>query len=453
MQFVAAIPRSVASRSTAGHPAETLARLHESGIPKTKGLQMRKAWWIGGVAVLAAVGVAGAMAVSKQMGRKGDKKDGDALVTLEFTPREVVAPTLATLSSRIEFSGPLVAPQTAVVRAKTGGTLLTLSVAEGHRVKAGQLLATIDATELASRMAERQAMVESARAARVQAERTHTNNQRLADQQFIAPTALEQSRAALDAAQAQERAALAQQDTMRALSRDSRIVAPIAGIVAKRHAVEGEKVSTEQNIVTIVDISRLELVGNVGTHEVSQLSPGAPVQLQVEGVDAVVTGKIARIAPAAEPGTRSIGVTIELPNPRRCAGPPQATSRSPRGTGGEADLGAHCVETLRAGQYALAKVELADPQQRLTVPLAAVGNTAGQDHVWLIENGMLARRAVTLGRRDGREGRVELLSGVTPVSQVLAARFENLREGGKAVVVAAKSSAVASAAASTPIAK
>lgn len=387
---------------------------------------MRKAWWIGGVAVLAAVGVAGAMAVSKQMGRKGDKKDGDALVTLEFTPREVVAPTLATLSSRIEFSGPLVAPQTAVVRAKTGGTLLTLSVAEGHRVKAGQLLATIDATELASRMAERQAMVESARAARVQAERTHTNNQRLADQQFIAPTALEQSRAALDAAQAQERAALAQQDTMRALSRDSRIVAPIAGIVAKRHAVEGEKVSTEQNIVTIVDIARLELVGNVGTHEVSQLSPGAPVQLQVEGVDAVVTGKIARIAPAAEPGTRSIGVTIELPNP---------------------------TETLRAGQYAVAKVELADPQQRLTVPLAAVGNTAGQDHVWLIENGMLARRAVTLGRRDGREGRVELLSGVTPASQVLAARFENLREGGKAVVVAAKSSAVASAAASAPLVK
>jgi RND family efflux transporter MFP subunit len=213
---------------------------------------------------------------------------------------------------------------------------------------------------------------------------------------------------------------------MRALSRDSRIVAPIAGIVAKRHAVAGEKVSTEQNIVTIVDISRLELVGNVGTHEVSQLSPGAPVQLQVEGVDTVVTGKIARIAPAAEPGTRSIGVTIELPNPK---------------------------ETLRAGQYALAKVELADPQQRLTVPLAAVGNTAGQDHVWLIENGVLARRAVTLGRRDGREGRVELVSGVTPASQVLAARFENLREGGKAVVVAAKSSAVASAAASAPLVK
>jgi len=151
-----------------------------------------------------------------------------------------------------------------------------------------------------------------------------------------------------------------------------------------------------------------------------------PVQLKVEGVAQAVVGKIARIAPAAEPGTRSIGVTIELANPK---------------------------ETLRAGQYALATVELADPQPRLTVPVAAIGNTAGQDHVWMIENGVLARRAVTLGRRDGREGRVEVLAGVKAGSQVLAARFDNLREGAKAAVVATKAGNVASAAASTPVVK
>ncbi len=380
----------------------------------------RTAWWFVGAAVLAVAGVAGALAVSKQAG--GTKDDKPAEVTLEFTAAEVIAPALATLSTQIEFSGPLVAPQTATVRARAGGTLLTLAVAEGSRVKAGQLLATIDDTEMATRLAERRAMVASARAATAQAERSHANNQRLADQQFISPTALDQSRAALDTAKAQENAAQAQLDTVRAVSRDTRITAPIAGIVAKRHAVAGEKVSAEQNIVTIVDLARLELAGTVGTHEVSQLSPGIAVQVNVEGVDAPVVGKIARIAPAAEPGTRSIGVTIELANPK---------------------------EVLRAGQYALAKVVLADPQQRLTVPLTAVGNTAGQDHVWLIENGILARRAVTVGRRDEREGRVELIGGVTPASQVLGARFDNLREGGKAVVVATKSAAVASAA-STP---
>ena len=383
---------------------------------------MRKAWWIGGVAVLALAGVAGAFAISQQGGKKDDKPPE---VTLEFTAKEVVAPALAQIATHIEFSGPLVAPQTATVRAKAGGTLMTLVVAEGSRVQAGQVLATIDGTEMATRMAERVAMVESARAAAVQAERTHANNQRLADQQFISNTALDQSRSALDTAKAQERAALAQADTVRAASRDTRITAPISGIVAKRHAVAGEKVSAEQNILTIVDLSKLELAGTVGTHEVSQLAPGVAVQVKVEGVDTPVTGKIARIAPAAEAGTRSIGVTIELQNPK---------------------------ELLRAGQYALASVELADPQQRMTVPLTAIGNTAGQDHVWTIENGVLARRAVTVGRRDGREGRVEVLNGVAANSQVLAARFDNLREGGKAVVVATKSVAAA-AAGSAPLAK
>ena len=107
-------------------------------------------------------------------------------------------------------------------------------------------------------------------------------------------------------------------------------------------------------------------------------------------------------------------------------------------------------EALRAGQYALVRTTLADETDRLTLPAVAVGNTAGQDHVCVIENGALARRAVTLGRRDAREGRVEVLQGVSPASVVLAARFDNLREGAKANVVASKSAPVASAAASTP---
>ena len=202
------------------------------------------------------------------------------------------------------------------------------------------------------------------------------------------------------------------------------MLAPISGIVAKRHALPGEKVSPEQQVLTIVDLARLELAGNVGTHEVARIAPGMPVQVQVEGVSEPVAGRIARIAPAAEPGTRSIGVTIELANPK---------------------------ETLRAGQYALVRATLQDDTDRLTLPASAVGNTSGQDHVWVIESGTLARRAVTVGRRSASDGRVEVLQGVTPASQVLAARFDNLREGAKAMVVAVKSAPVASAAASTPL--
>lgn len=352
-------------------------------------------------------------------GKDGKKPD----VPLEFVAREVVQPALAKLPSTVEFSGPLVAPSTAIVRAKTGGTLLALNVGEGSRVTAGQALGRIDLAELGTRVAERNANVESARAALAQAERTHVSNQGLAQQQFISSIALENSRMALDTAKAQLAAAQASLDTTRVSLREAALVAPISGIVAKRQAVPGERLAAEQPLLTIVDLAKLELAGSVGTHEVSRLAPGMPVQVQVEGFENKVAGRIARIAPAAEPGTRSIGVTIELANPK---------------------------EALRAGQYAVAKVVLQDDKERLTLPAAAVGNTSGQDHVWVIESGVLARRSVQLGRRDEREGRVEVLSGVMPTSTVLAARFDNLREGAKALVVAAKSSPMASAAASTP---
>jgi membrane fusion protein (multidrug efflux system) len=392
-------------------------------------MRNKKRWGIGLVVVMV-VAIATAVAVGRgDKGEgpapnqaKGKGKDGKPEVTLEFAPREVATPSLGSLPAVITFSGPLVAPQTAVVRSKAAGTLLALNVAEGDRVKAGQALGTLDLSELNSRLAERSAMVASARAQVAQAERTHASNQRLADQQFISANALEASRSALDTALAQSRAAEAQLNTVGVTRRDAALVAPIAGLVAKRHAVAGEKLSAEQPVITIVDLRRLELAATVGTHEVSLLQPGLPVQVRVEGVADVVAGQIARIAPAAEAGSRAIGVTIAIDNPK---------------------------EAFRAGQYALAEVTLADPTQRLTLPETAIGSTSGQTHVWLIENGSLARRAVITGRRDAGTGRVEIVQGLNPGAQVLAARFDNLREGAKAMVAAGKAASVAAAPASS----
>jgi membrane fusion protein (multidrug efflux system) len=300
---------------------------------------MHKGRWIGGgVAVVVAIGI-GVALISSQ--RNAGAKTADAArpaaaasaPMLEFQPSEVVQPRLATMPRQIEFSGPLVAPQTAVVRAKAAGALLSLQVAEGHRVAAGQVLGRIELAELGNRVAERQANLESARATLVQAERTHASNERLASQSFISPMALENSRAQLDTARAALSAAQASLDTTRVGLREGTLMAPIAGIVAKRHVVPGEKVTLEQPVYTLVDLRQLELAGSVGTHEVAALAAGMSVQVRVEGLEQPVPGRIARIAPAAEPGTRSIGVTIALDNPR---------------------------EVLRAGQYALARVELAE---------------------------------------------------------------------------------------------
>ena len=332
-------------------------------------------------------------------------------VPLEFLASEVVQPGRASLSQSIEFSGPLVAPNTAVLRAKAAGTLLGLSVREGDRVSAGQVVGRIDMADLGSRIAERGALLESSRATLAQAERSHASNERLAAQGFISASALDSSRAQVDTARAGLNAAQATLDTTRIAQRDAALLAPIAGIVAKRHVLPGEKVTVEQPVLTLVDLRTLELAGSVATHEVGRLAPGMAVWVTVEGNAAPLAGQLVRIAPTAEAGTRAIGVTVALPNGQ---------------------------ERLRGGQYALARVELSDPQQRMVLPVPAVASTGGQSQVWLIDQGVLVRRAITLGRRDDAGGRVEVLEGLAADAQVLAARFDNLREGAPARVVAAR---------------
>lgn len=389
---------------------------------------MKKKSVLIGVGILAVLLLlAGAIqnVVARKQAERNKPKPDPALV---FTPAEVTRPERTAMPVIVEFSGPLVAPQTAVVRAKSSGTLLTLTVAEGQRVKAGQALGRVDQADLDHRLTERRAMLEAARAQATQAQRTHESNQRLADEKFISPNALEASRVALDAARANARAAEAQLGTVRAAANLATLVAPIDGIVAKRHVVPGEKLSPEQQVITIVDVRKLEVAGSVGTHEVTLLKAGMAMDVAVEGLSATRRGTLARIAPAAESGTRSIGVAVTLDN---------------------AD------EALRAGQYAVVRVSLASGAPRLTVPTQAVVSVAGQDYVWMIENGALARRAVTTGLRDGATGRVELLNGATPDSVLLALKFENLREGQKASVgtaaevVPGKSAPAASATAST----
>jgi RND family efflux transporter MFP subunit len=385
-----------------------------AGLVGVLGVAAGAGWWhFQGATGMGAVGSAQAAA----------KPDAKKDVPLEFLASEVVRARPMSLPQQITFSGPLVAPSSAIVRARTTGRLLALGVAEGQRVKAGQSIGSIDQADQSSRVAERSALVESARALLLQAERAHAQNQRLATQSFISGAALDSSGAAVQTARAQLDAALASLNTSRVALRDGTLVAPIGGIVAKRHVLPGEAVAAEQPVLTIVDLARLELAGSVATHEVSRLAPGMSVQVRVEGHGRPVSGQIARIAPAAEPGTRAIGVTVAIANRD---------------------------EVYRAGQYALASVTLADDAQRLVLPLSAVSSTSGQSHVWTIRDGKLIRRAVTLGRRDESGGRVEVLEGVTGNDPVLAARFDNLREGALATVLAPGAAPMASAAAAGP---
>jgi membrane fusion protein, multidrug efflux system len=378
----------------------------------------RRRLWLGSALIGLAVVALALVLAQRARGHADAAAKAKADVPLEFTAAEVARPALAQMPIVVEFSGPLVAPRTAVVRAKAAGTLLTLNVAEGSRVRAEQVIGQIDLSDLQTRVSDRSALVESAEASLAEAERQHTANVSLAAQNFISSTALQSSQAKLDAARAQLKSAEAQLAVSRIGVKEATLAAPIDGIVGKRYVVPGEKVSAEQQIVNVVDLSTLELAGSVGTHEVSLLKPGLPVEVRVEGQSLAVAGRIDRIAPAAEAGTRAIGVVVVLANKD---------------------------EKFRAGQYGQARVVIADEVPRLTVPSAAVGQASGQDFVWAIEKGALVRRIVITGRKDPASGRTEVDKGVDGETQILAARFDNLKEGTQARVVAQRSGGGASA--------
>ena len=384
---------------------------------------MRKRWLIGGAVVAMAIGAGvaikagkGAAAVPASSAMAANQPGKADETTLDFTAAEATRPVSLTLPQVVEFSGALVAPDTAMVRAKATGTLLALDVQEGQRVKAGELLGRIDVSDLASHVAERSANLAAVRTTLAQAQRTHESNIGLANDKFISPIALDSSRFQLDSAKAQVAAAEAALDSAKIALRDASLVAPISGIVSKRYVVAGEKVTAEQQVVNIVDLRMLELAGTVGTQDVARLAAGMPVELKIEGVDQPLQGKLARIAPAAEAGTRSIGVVVQLQNPK---------------------------EAMRAGQYAVAQVQIGDATPRLTVPIGAIGSASGQEYVWTVEGGKLLRRTVTTGRRDPVRNRAEILDGLKADALVLGARFDNLREGAKARIVAVATPATA----------
>lgn len=77
-------------------------------------------------------------------------------------------------------------------------------------------------------------------------------------------------------------------------------------------------------------------------------------------------------------------------------------------------------------------------------------SSAGQHEVWVLEEGVLRRRSVTLGRQDTAAGRVEVVDGLPERAQVLAARYDNLRDGRRALVVTATSAKAASGVAASP---
>ena len=372
------------------------------------GVRLTRRRIIGALAVVILIGgVAGAVAL--RASKKGsDGPEVKAPPTLEFGAGELASVESRAMPRWLPVSGTMQPVRQATVKAKVSGDVRQITVREGDSVQAGQMLVRVDTADLDARVLERQGQLQSARAQLALAEKTNAMNQKLLKQNFISQNASDNAESSLEVAKGNLQAAQAQLRVAQNALKDSVATAPLSGIVAKRHVQPGEKVAFDSPLVTVVDLKDMELQAAVPSSDIPELKPGMTVDLVVDGfTDRKFTGRIERINPSTEAGTRAILVFVGIPNE---------------------------AQALRGGMFATGRIALAAGAPVPTLPATAVRTEAGQSYIWTIQGGKLAKKTVLIGRRDDDAGRVELKTALPADTPVLSAKFDNLKEGAPALV-------------------
>ena len=330
---------------------------------------------------------------------------------LALQKSELLALVPRHLQLDLPISGVLKARQQAFVKARVAGELQGLQVREGDSVRAGQVLAHIDATENAARLRQAEQQAQAAAAQLAIAQRQLENNRALVGQGFISPTALQTTQANWDAAQANHLAAQAGVELARKALHDTVLRSPIDGQVAQRLANNGERLGVEARVLEIVDPSELELEALLAPADALQVRLGQSAQLRLQGQDSgpSVRATVVRINPSAQASSRALPVYLLL---ERAATTDAATA------------------ALRQGQYVQGVLTVGSAQV-LALPLEVVRTDKPQPYVQALENQRVVHRSVQLGARSLLNGQtwVAITQGLSEGAQVLAASVGLLREG------------------------
>jgi RND family efflux transporter MFP subunit len=300
------------------------------------------------------------------------------------------------------LSGAIVPERAATVRAQVGGSVLQTYAEQGQHVGAGQLLAQIDASGLQDAFLSARSAVTSASNSADVAQRELSRSQRLFSAGAIAERDLEQARRAsiaANAALADARARLA--NAQRQLS-NTRVVAPMAGIVSEKPVSAGDVVQPGAALFTVVDPSSMRLEASIPADQLASVRVGVPVTFTVNGYPGrTFNGRVTRVNPTADPATRQVRIIASIPN---------------------------TTGTLVGGLFATGRLG-SEMKTGLTAPISAIDQRGGEPAVVRIRGGRAERVAVELGLRDEADERVELRSGVQAGDTLLLGAAQAITPG------------------------
>ena len=323
----------------------------------------------------------------------------------------------ADLPDLLESVGTVRAAQTSQLASQMMGNVMEVRVHEGDRVQRGQVLAVIDDAQpraaadratAAEGAAEQEVVASDSDLALAQS--TLKRYQNLYDKKSVSPQELDEVKARYQAmlahrdmtraGQAQAKAALAQAHTSLTYTR---IVAPFDGVITEKKADPGTLATPGLPIFTIEGLGRYRLEATVNENDLRYVQMGKEVPVVVDALHtSELKGRVVQIVPAADPGSRSFLVKIELP----------------------ADTQLHSGLFGRA-QFSRGK------RSSLLIPQTGVVEWGQLQGVYVLDQNKIAGlRYVTLGKISGPE--VEVLAGLQE-GERLVVKPGNLALNGKRI--------------------
>ncbi|MFP5379848.1 MAG: efflux RND transporter periplasmic adaptor subunit, partial [Vicinamibacteria bacterium] len=324
--------------------------------------------------------------------------------------------TPATLESAVELSGTL-APRARVgVKPKLPGSLDSILVDIGDRVRAGQTVATIDRRQIDAEVDAAEAAIavaraglESAEAALANATTEQARARTLFDSGALPRQRLEAADTALRAAAAQRdlaRATVAQVEAAarraREVQRNATVTTPVSGHIVARHYDAGA-IPGDLPVVVVADMTEMKLEAGVSEMEAGRLRVGLPARVTVQALPGqTFEGRLAAIAPEVDERNRHFRIDVRIANPDAA---------------------------LLSGMYASARLVLDTAADTLALPREAVVTRDGRTVALRVADGDVTAVEVTTGLSDGQ--RVQILSGLAPGDVVLADARRQLPAGAR----------------------
>jgi RND family efflux transporter MFP subunit len=330
----------------------------------------------------------------------------------------------------LNASGYVVARRMSTVSSKVTGRISEILVEEGMAVEKDQIIARLDPVNSRTvlTMAERELEASQRNLAEIEvrladAQRTLARNETLVKQQLVSESALDASRAEvnalaarLDASRAQVKVAESGLQMRRIDYQDLEVRAPFSGVVISKDAQPGEMISpmssggfTRTGIATIVDMESREVEVDVNEAYINRVKPEQRVEATLDAYpDQPLPAHVINIVPTADRTKATVKVRIGFDQLEPRILP---------------DMG------IKVRFLDDAPVAQADSGPRIRVPAAAVQREGSDAFVWVVSGGRVERRAVTVGAEG--DGSIEIRAGVRSGDELVSPVVAGLEDGGK----------------------